>query len=61
VQTPNGEYQYVVKDILVDTEYTGNLKGEYLLLTTDASHEAFSHQNKYKLMVAATPGTGEVN
>ena len=59
VKTPAGEYQYTVREITKGTEYTGKIKGEYLLLTTQDSGDAFAQQTKQKLMVVATLG-GEV-
>ena len=56
VEIPSGEYVYTVKEITTAEEYSGKVKGEYLLLTTDVSHEAFAHQDKNRLMVVATLG-----
>ena len=56
VNIPGGEYVYTVREITVAGEYSGKLKGEYLLLTTDVSSDAFSHQDKKRLMIAATLG-----
>ena len=60
VKTADSEYQYTVKKIMTAQEFTGKVKDEYLLITTEASHDVFAHQNKDKLMIVATLGAGEV-
>lgn len=59
VYTPDGEYQYTVKEILKTAEYSGKINGEYLLITTDISRDAFAHQNKERYTIVATLGAEE--
>lgn len=61
VTTSSGEYQYTVKEVVTAKEYSGKVNGEYLLITTDASHDVFAHQNKDNLIVVATLGAEEVS
>lgn len=60
VKTAEAEYKYTVKEIVTAQEYTGKVNGEYLLITTESSHDLFAHQSKEKLMVVATFGAEEV-
>ena len=59
VYTADGEYPYTVREIVKTAEYKGNISGEYLLLTTAESRDAFAHQNKERYTVVATLGTEE--
>ncbi|MBR3150193.1 MAG: hypothetical protein IKF64_08480 [Eubacterium sp.] len=61
VKTATEEIQYTVTEITKGEEYGGNAQGEYLLLTTQSSTDAFEYQNKQKLMVVAELGEKEVS
>ncbi|MBQ7202525.1 MAG: hypothetical protein IJS03_00755 [Eubacterium sp.] len=60
VNAPEGEYKYTVVDVTTAQEYTKKLSGEYLLLSTEVSSDAFAHQAGQRLFVAATIGAEEV-
>ena len=57
VNAADGEYQYTVTEILTAEEYTGKPSDEFLVITTDASRDAFAHQKKARYTVVATLGT----
>ena len=63
VKTTGGEYQYTVKDIQIldmKKDTYPKVKGEHLLITTQASHDVFAHQNMRELVVVATLGAEAV-
>ena len=64
VRTTGGEYQYTVTDVqTLDMNYQiyPKVKGEHLLITSQASRDVFAHQSMQELVVVATLGAEEVS